>query len=418
MKKHKLNNATPGSESAAQPFSEIFLLLVIAMLLLGRNPMIFIYPEPWAEDMAVFLGDEYNTGFPATAFSIYAGYIHLLPRIIAWISLKAGLSGAMLVMNWSVLFFKVLTCFMIYKSREIGSILIKYAIIAYIVLMPFASEVYNNVTNLQWWLIPMMAVIIMKRETGAFSLLISVILLVLTGLTGVNSVIFAIPCACLMIKQRTPDTLCKNSVVIACALVQSYFLYTSGRSGTGKIIYEGSITDLISLFVSRVIFHTLFKSDTSAWISVTVFTVFISLVIFNIWHYRKIMAVRFVALFAACYTAVIMYNILKTEKDCCSFIDGFAGERYFVFLRLCTFALLVSSLSLLFKTPALRKNYKKLMTISVIVLCAVLLKRYAVSFPFCFDYYTDLDLLAEASPGETVKIHFPPADWSLDLTKK
>ena len=98
------------TERLRPALKEAALLLLVFLLLFFRNWRIFIFPEPWAEDMAVFLRDEYSTGFPGTAFSLYAGYLHLLPRIIAWLSLKAGLPHAMLVMSWSVLFIKLLAC--------------------------------------------------------------------------------------------------------------------------------------------------------------------------------------------------------------------------------------------------------------------------------------------------------------------
>ena len=75
----------------------------------------FIYPEPWVEDMLIFLPHEYFIGFPKTAFMTYQGYIHLLPRMIAWISLKFGLQHAMVAMNWTVLFIKIMIFYLIYR---------------------------------------------------------------------------------------------------------------------------------------------------------------------------------------------------------------------------------------------------------------------------------------------------------------
>ena len=72
---------------------------VISLLLVMRNPALFIHPEPWAEDMTVFISDEYNIGFPSTALIPYSGYLHLLPRIIVWIALKFDFSNAMMVIN-------------------------------------------------------------------------------------------------------------------------------------------------------------------------------------------------------------------------------------------------------------------------------------------------------------------------------
>lgn len=215
------------------------VLLSIFLFLFFRNPQILMSPQPWAEDGSIFIRQENLIGFPETAFLIYSGYIHLLPRIIAWIAMKFDLSGAMFVMNWAVLLLKVLTFYLIYKSREITSGYIKFSLLAYLILLPFAGETYNNVTNLQWWLIPLMAVLIIRQETSSTDLVFDAVLLLLTGLTGVNSVLFAAPCTYLMLKVRARKNLIKSTIVIVCACIQFYFLYTSGRSGTGKIMYIG-----------------------------------------------------------------------------------------------------------------------------------------------------------------------------------
>ena len=81
MKKINLDN-----QAVRKALSAFLFLSGVFLLLFFRNPRLFIYPEPWAEDMRIFLSQEYDTGFPEPAFTLYAGYIHLLPRIIAWIS--------------------------------------------------------------------------------------------------------------------------------------------------------------------------------------------------------------------------------------------------------------------------------------------------------------------------------------------
>ena len=206
---------------ALRNFLTSALFLAAALLIMFfRNPGIFTHPEPFWEDMAIFLGQEYSTGFPGTLLITHGAYIHLLPRLIAWAAMGCGLPYAMIVMNLIVLLIKACTFLLIFRSREITSELIRWALIAYLVLLPFPVEIYNNVTNLQWWLIPLMAVIILRHKTSAASLAFSAITILLTGLTGVNSVMFALPCAYLMAKERTPASVIKNSIVILCALVQ------------------------------------------------------------------------------------------------------------------------------------------------------------------------------------------------------
>lgn len=228
------------SLSRKEKLSDISVLILLFLVLYFRNPLLFSYPTPASEDLPIFLGQEYSIGFPETVFITYSGYIHLLPRIIAWISMKFELSNAMVVMNWSVLLIKILTFYLIYKSEEIKSGLIKFSLLAYLVLIPFAEGIYNNVTNLQWWLIPLMAIIILKRETSKTSLLLSCFILVLTGLTGVNSIMFAVPCAYLLFKVKTKEYLIKTIIIVISSCIQIYCLISSPR--IGKIDYNAVFT--------------------------------------------------------------------------------------------------------------------------------------------------------------------------------
>lgn len=419
----KINLDNPAVKKALLTF---LFLCAVFLLLFFRNPRLFIYPEPWAEDMRIFLSQEYNTGFPETAFTLYAGYIHLLPRIIAWISMKFGLSDAMRVMNISVLLIKILVIYLIYKSQEIRSGVIKLSLIAYLVLLPFADEVCNNVTNLQWWLIPLIGIVIIKHETSAASLAFSCIVLFLSGLTGINSFLFALPCAYLLFETRTMDCLIKTAIVIGCSFVQFYCLFTSPR--IGQIIYEGSLLDIIYTFVNRVIYHTLFNFDSLKHRNILVFLVYLAMLVFNFWHYRKNLLVRFIYLFSSVYIAAIFYNFMKylpatfNEKDFHAIITGFIHERYFVFLRICSFMLLVSTLDIAFRSIgriAGMKYYRQFISYSVYLLCLTMLAHYPVNMPtpFEYKYYGDLERYEQAKPGETVKFHFPPG-WNHDLVKK
>ena len=171
----------------------VLFFAAVMLLMFFRNPRIFTDPEPFWEDMSIFLAEEYITGFPDTLLITHSGYLHVIPRIVAWIGLCFGLSHAMAVMNLIVLFFKALTAWLVFSSKEITSSFIRCSLSAYLVLLPFPTEIYNNITNLQWWLIGLMAMLIIRRESSVRGLLFSCVLLLLSGLSGVNSILFAVP---------------------------------------------------------------------------------------------------------------------------------------------------------------------------------------------------------------------------------
>ena len=409
-----------GNQTLKETLSTILLLLVAGLLLFFRNPLIFLHPEPWVEDMLIFLPHEYMFGFPETAFFLYQGYIHLLPRIIACISMKFDPLNVMIVMNLTVLLFKVMICYLIYRSKEISSVLIKISLIAYLILVPFCDEIYNNVTDLQWWLILLMALIIIKRETNAFVFMFDIYLLILAGLTGINSILFAVPCAYLAFRAADRDIKIKSVIVIVCGCIQLCCLLSTPR--VGKIMYNGGGLDIIHMFVNRIIYHTLFNFDSKNYINILVFFLYISALIFNLYYYRKQLTVHFIFLFSAIYTVAIFYNLMRQQFGPFSNdIQGFGSERYFVFLRICSFILLISTLSIIFKSLLSPKNFRMLRAYLFLILGLVLLAHYHINDYYTANYYADIQKFKAAKTGEIVKIHYAPT-WlngaSIDLMKK
>ena len=401
------------ASSSRQALSAIFFFAVVFLVLYFRDPGIFVYPAPHPEDFGIFLSYEYTIGFPDTAFMLYSGYIHLLPRIIAWISMKSGLGDALATMNWIVLAIKLLIFYLILTSKDITSGFIKFSLLSYLILVPFAGETYNNVTNLQWWLILLMAILCIKHENNVFALLFNFFILILAGLTGINSVMFALPCAYLILKDRSACCIIKNSAVIICGCIQLYCMYSSPR--IGKIMYNGGGIDIINLFVNRVVYHTLFNfSCANSYINIFVFVLYFSAFAFNIYYYRSHKVLNFIFLFAAVYATTILYYLLRRQDIDQRWIFGFWGERYFVFLRICSLMLFVSSLNILFKTFLSHTNYKKSAAYTCFLLCAVLLKNYPVYyFPssIAINYNDDIRHFESASTGENVKVRFPASDY-------
>ena len=122
------------------------------------------------------------------------------------------------------------------------------------------------------------------------------------------------------------------------------------------------------------------------------------------------------------YLTAIVCQVIKSEGIRWHISTGFGGERYFVFLRICSFALFVSFLNILFKYILRPRNYKRLMAYACFILCLILLENYSINFKFEYQYYNDIERFKASKSGETVKIHFPPDYFtpgrSIDLTKK
>ena len=124
------------------------LLLMCALGLLLKSPDALGLPQFWAEDGAVFFREQWAQGWPRL-FSPYAGYLHLIPRGVAWVAswFPARLAPAMF--NTAAIAIDAL-CIAFLLLRLQAS---RMAIIAFIgiFLTPTNGEIFGTLTNVQWF---------------------------------------------------------------------------------------------------------------------------------------------------------------------------------------------------------------------------------------------------------------------------
>ena len=211
-------------------------------------------------------------------------------------------------------------------------------------------------------------------------------------------------------------------------------LTKNGKCGLWNYIYDGGgwLINLINLFVNRVIYQTLFDvTSTNFNLNLFVFLCYISLLIFNLYFYRKNVFVRFIFLFSIVYFVSILYSLIGAQPNLEYFIKvtrlGPSCERYFVFLRICSIILLISSAEIFFKVYISHNNYKRVMSYSCFLLILLLLNNYPSGIQYFQDrskYYADVEQVESLKPGEILTIHntldCPPYDhpWACFHLKK
>lgn len=154
--------------------------------------------------------------------------------------------------------------------------------------------------------------------------------------------------------------------------------------------------------------------------NIAVFTVYLLLLAFNLWHFRKNIYIHFILMFSVLLTAASFYNLFCALPGIGFLINGesrFWAERYFAFLRITTFVLLVSSLGILFRRFLSPRNCRRLMAFSLFILCLTVLKNYPVRYQFEYTYYGEVANFEAARPGEKVALHYPHGWWTV-LEKK
>lgn len=149
----------PTSRPASAFGYKLAVLFGLAVTLASRNPWMVTTPQLWNEDLWVFLRDQRERGGLAI-FHPYAGYLHLMPRIVAalagalplyfipWCYAAGSLAGWLWV-GWRILGSPLFT----HPARAAIAVLA-------IGLMPQNGEVVLILTNVQWILAVGLAVLL------------------------------------------------------------------------------------------------------------------------------------------------------------------------------------------------------------------------------------------------------------------
>ncbi len=144
----------------------VALAVLVALLL--RRVDVFEIPRLWAEDGNVFFADVVAFGPIATLFRPYAGYLHLVPRIIA--DLGSGLPIAWVPRFYvTVAFILDTACCSLFALPIFRFLLrsdgMRAVVCVLLALAPGANELIGNVANLQWYLVlPVFLVIALPAE--------------------------------------------------------------------------------------------------------------------------------------------------------------------------------------------------------------------------------------------------------------
>lgn len=207
----------------------IGLVLLSTALLFLRKPWALHTPQFWAEDGSIFLTQDDQWG--ARAFlEPYNGYLHLLPRLIAWIaSHTADVAWWPAIYN-GLAFALNVALFARLASRRVELPAKGWLMLA-LPLVVGTGEVLINVTNLQWVTAFFLILqLFTARATTLAQRLGDIALLVIVGLNGPFAIVLLPLFAWRAWRERHPDAFLALAAIAACALVQATLLHRSGAA--------------------------------------------------------------------------------------------------------------------------------------------------------------------------------------------
>lgn len=149
-------------------------------------------PQFWAEDATVFFVDQFGHAWPQL-FSPYAGYLHAVPRLIAWVASWLPAGKAPFIYNLAAV---LLSTFAIaYTCRKLRPYLPVWIVALSFLAVPNSGEIFGTITNAQWFLQFVMVACCLAPagETSSTPVRLLRMLGILTiSLTGVFSVLLLI----------------------------------------------------------------------------------------------------------------------------------------------------------------------------------------------------------------------------------
>jgi hypothetical protein len=146
-----MNTISPRARAAL-----VFFLAII--IIWFRAPDRLAHGFLWAEDASVFIAQAHQLGAHSILFD-YAGYLHLLPRLIAYAQLMLSpISAAPYVFVAASLILTAASCAYIAYVIPIPVIAIPIGLAS--VLSPQQGEVLLSITNLQWMMFPALIILL------------------------------------------------------------------------------------------------------------------------------------------------------------------------------------------------------------------------------------------------------------------
>ncbi len=201
-----------------------WVLALLAALLALRKPHALIAPQFWAEDGSVFLIEQDRLGL-AALFTPYMGYLHAIPRLVAWIAAHVldpawwpGFYNGTAFALWLAVIARTFSPRLALPHKPWLALLFFVG--------PQTSEILFNLTNVQWitaFVLVQQALIARPQTWG--QRVGDLFLLAVVGLTGPFVVallpLFAWRCW----RDRHSDNFAALGVVAACATAQGWLIH-------------------------------------------------------------------------------------------------------------------------------------------------------------------------------------------------
>jgi hypothetical protein len=376
---------------------------VIALAMFLRKPHALTVPQLYAEDGSIFLAFNDLNGLHAL-IEPYMGYLHLLPRLIAW-----GVARTFDPAWWPAFYNAAAFAGWLFVLGRMFSRRLDWPGKPWLALAfligPQTGEVLSNITNLQWCtalLLVQQAVIARPVTWG--ERVGDLVIVLLVGLTGP----FVIALAPLLIwrwwRDRRTDNALGMVVALACAAVQAWFVLRTGPKFTFPPFNLGSFAVIVGQhLLGWSALGDAWARQWPRWVVGAcglVPTAVLLLAAFRPGPWRRYRAP--VAVACLLMLAAVVY---RSRPDTWNFDNLWFGDRYFYVPRVLLFWLLVWEFRAAVATFAWLAR-------GLYATCAVVhLHGYVLPAPLNYHWSTQVEPIRRGVPANMPTL---PEGWTLE----
>jgi hypothetical protein len=295
-------------------------------------------PQFWAEDGTIFFRQNLCEG-TAAIDKAYAGYYHLIPRLIANVAGWLSPSFAPAIYVGAALALTALVLYLVQSPRLPLPFAPMLALA--VVLTPDSLETYGNLANLQWFLaLGVIAIILSRPSPSKIRACLETFFVLLTGLTG-PFVLMLLPVFAARLLLDWKNQIARDRTVALtaaagiAALGQFYtMVHNPVATGISPNFQRMDISD-VSLVAAAIFNHTFGmllsgNSDnlsTLSWLGFIEIGVFLTIVLFSLRNSQ----LRFERLSLLYFGSVVLLaSLYRFQDPLIKMVPLDNGTRYFL----------------------------------------------------------------------------------------
>ena len=249
--------------AGAWRFLSLFAINIVLLML--RRPDAVANPQFWAEDGVVFFRDQIVHGAWGSLFHPCAGYLNLIPRLVAAFASLFPARDAPLIFNLCAFMIAAMCCSLfsltwyrhIVKSDWLRTLLCILMATAF-----YVDELIGTITNIQWYLL-VAALLLLLLPTEAYEQApawlryMPAASCLLIGLTAPLAMLLIPLCIWSAVRRKGPAKLAPVVVVLAALLQVCIVVFVSPG---GRPVPSGGLDQLIASSLMGVTYRVVLTS--------------------------------------------------------------------------------------------------------------------------------------------------------------